>query len=287
MSSFALDDAGEIRWIEAENQGQLGYATDRYEQGTGLGDLFADPDPMDTFTLTFHVNNSDGTHSHKGEEAKEVTIKLRGVKEENGQMLNSTGLTLRRASGLLCGYISRFPDIVRGKAVLELGAGLGSCGILAQKLGARRVFLTDGDTDVLFQMRQNVKLNVGEGDAVECRQLRWGTDTHNFKHCFCNPSGVGHDLTKGKGFDVIMGSDIIYVEEMLEPLFKTVLELLAPESSTAAGEEKVPKFLLAFARRNVGIDLVVQCAERHGLKCLELEGSAEGIFVFTRIVTSG
>ena len=75
-------------------------------------DLFADPDPMTSFTFTFPRPGGES-----------ITITLRGVKAENGQTLKSTGLTIWRASPLLCNFLAANPNTVRAKTVLELGAG--------------------------------------------------------------------------------------------------------------------------------------------------------------------
>ena len=53
------------------------------------------------------------------------------------------------------------PNIVRGKRVLEIGSGCGACGILAAKLGAEKVLLTDYVDAVLRNLRDCVHLNGG------------------------------------------------------------------------------------------------------------------------------
>jgi len=100
------------------------------------------------------------------------------------------------------------------------------------------------------------------------------------------------------GLDVIMGSDIIYTEEVLEPLFDTVVQLMMISSSNKEedGEKELSPsslFLLAYTRRNVSIDLVLECAKRHNLSWIlesspslfgkkkeEEESKKEGVFVF-------
>lgn len=117
--------------------------------------------------------------------------------------------------------------------------------------------LTDGDTDTLKAMRSNVAANISNG-MVECRQLRWGQDMDAFSSC---------------GFHVILASDVIYVQDILEPLFDTVVQLLSNDEGS--------RFWLSYARRNVSIDLVLECAQQHGLQWNELEDK-EGVFVFER-----
>lgn len=143
------------------------------------------------------------------------------------------------------------------------------CGILAHRLGASSVLLTDGDTDTLMNLRTNVSKNccnealpdVGsEGTRrttpIQCRQLVWGNATQI-------------DLMKLK-FDTILGSDIIYVEDILDPLWETVSRLLVPNTG---------RFLLSYARRNVSIDLVLATATKYGFEW-ETPLVAEGVFIF-------
>lgn len=234
----------EERWIEAE----ASWIQDNDEESLTTGDLFADPDPRESYRLQF------GPH----------TIVLEGIKAENGQILNSTGLTLWSASTHLCEYISSCAATeIQGKDVLELGAGLGLCGILSHKLGANKVVLSDGDTDTLQEMRQNVTLNtnirhVCPHTNIRCEQLIWSKRLKEFQEHFGT-------------FDVILASDVIYVEEILEPLFATVVTLM-----NATG-----KFLLSYARRNVNIELVLAVAKCHGLQWTQPDGSND-IFVMQR-----
>ena len=149
------------------------------------------------------------------------------------------------------------------------------------------MYMTDGDSPSLTRMRDNVARNVSvvpDCSTVHCKQLRWGQHLAEFKkHC---------DLACNEGcFDTIMGSDIIYTHDILEPLFETVDFLLKRSSSdkerntTSGGDgsanEKKGIFLLAYARRNVKIDDVFATAIKYGFEWTVPPG-AEGCFVFSR-----
>lgn len=78
---------------------------------------FADPDPYETFEFEFGNKNDDDQnkdHHH---------ITLHGHKQENGQTLHSTGLTLWRASELLCEYLVEHQELVANKRVVEVRRG--------------------------------------------------------------------------------------------------------------------------------------------------------------------
>jgi hypothetical protein len=96
----------EVRWIEAEELADDNNGEEDDDDEPDLGTLFADPDPFDTFHFTFGNTRQ---------------IQIRGHKMENGQTLHSTGLTLWRASPLLCEYMVSQQDLVRNKTVLEVG----------------------------------------------------------------------------------------------------------------------------------------------------------------------
>ena len=238
----------EERWIEAES-----LITDEHETNdVDIGGLFDDPDPYDEFVFDFSTRQDD--NDNKDDDKKKdggaslYRIVLHGIKQENGQTLSSTGMTLWRAAPLLCRFLLLHRrSVVQGKRVLELGSGLGLCGILASQMGASRVVLTDGDTDTLAQLRTNVHNNNNKQDnnSIVVQQLCWGQRLDVFQQHF------------GK-FDLILGADIIYVESILEPLFETVVRLLDENNNKG-------RFCLAYARRNVSIDLVLECATRFQL----------------------
>lgn len=157
----------------------------------------------------------------------------------------------------------------------QLGAGLGLCGILASHLQASKVVLTDGDSDALKYLRANVERNVprpqhqaDEDDSIDAkqtttpvivRQLIWG-------------DAAAFPRSDSDTFDTVLGSDIVYVEEILEPLWRTVDDLMSPEGV----------FLLAFARRNVPIDRVFDAAAAHGFAWTCDDSNCEGVIAFRR-----
>ena len=155
------------------------------------------------------------------------------------------------------------------------------CRILAGALGAASVFMTDGDSPSLERMRDNVSrnkpltVNQSGDNIVHCKQLRWGQGLEAFKR-HCNQT-----LAQNGGyFDVIMGSDIIYMEEILEPLFETV-DYLLKRNDSSSFEDNKGVFLLAYARRNVKIDDVFATAEKYGFGWTT-PSEAEACFIFSR-----
>lgn len=249
----------EIRWIEdaEDNSAKAADGNDSDEEEANLGiDLFAVDlrDPSDVFMLT--VGDS-------------ITLTLSGIKAKFPHLLQSTGLTLWEGSEKLCKYLCDHPQVVKDKSVVELGAGLGLCGIVAHKHGARQVILTDGDTDTLGNMRSNIASNIsdaGGAASIFCKQLLWGKNVEAFREKWAQEHG----------FDVVMGGDIAYAQESLEILFETALELLSEKPGSV--------FLLSFVfRGGVTVDSVAAAAKRHELEWKRPEDSdTEGVYVFRR-----
>jgi predicted nicotinamide N-methyase len=135
------------------------------------------------------------------------------------------------------------------------------------------IVVTDGDTDALALLRENIRRNQGSSHTksknnasqsiISCHQLLWGRDTSEHflqRHC------------DGKTFDIIIASDIIYAKCIIDPLWETIQTLLSPEGI----------FILAFAKRRVPIqiDFVLQSAEDAGFTFEAIQEDVEGIFVY-------
>uniref|UniRef100_A0A7S3LBD1 Calmodulin-lysine N-methyltransferase n=1 Tax=Amphora coffeiformis TaxID=265554 RepID=A0A7S3LBD1_9STRA len=247
-----------------------------------------------------------------------IDISLRGFPSDSQETWNSTGLTLWRSSEHLCEYLVKEASSPRGlfaehQRFLELGSGLGRSGILAlhclsimtnnniddDSAGGepRRKFLclTDGDTDVLRQLRENVQQNQPctnksnndtkeEGNAnhttptpivtVNCSQLRWGYESTK---AFL-PS------VDQQPFDVIFGSDLIYVAKNIPPLFETVTTLLAPKQESLCTCSS-SCFIMAHCTRREGnevsVEMVLEAAESFGLEHSVVEEDDDiSLFVF-------
>ncbi|KAH3708308.1 protein N-lysine methyltransferase METTL21A-like [Dreissena polymorpha] len=113
------------------------------------------------------------------------------------------------AAEVLSAYLEENPHLVRGRNTIELGAGTGLVGIVAALLGSH-VTITDRE-EVLDFLKETVSQNLPEDllGRTEIRALDWTKDINNFP----DP------------FDVILGADIVYIEEVFEDLLRTLLKL--------------------------------------------------------------
>ncbi|CAB1327580.1 unnamed protein product [Coregonus sp. 'balchen'] len=120
------------------------------------------------------------------------------------------------AAVVLCMYLELGQVELTGKVAIELGAGTGLVGIVAALLGAKKVTITDREPALGF-LAANVKENIPPDQlgAVEVSELTWGQGLERY------PTG---------GFDIVLGADIVYLEDTFPSLLQT-MEHLSSESS--------------------------------------------------------
>lgn len=97
---------------------------------------------------------------------------------------------------------------VRGKSILELGAGTGFISILAAKyLDAQHVTTTDGDEGVVEALKENLFLNgLDDGKKVNTSVLRWGQGLKG--------TWVQEDC-EAFPYDLVIGADIVRKENVI------------------------------------------------------------------------
>ncbi|XP_039252101.2 protein N-lysine methyltransferase METTL21A-like [Styela clava] len=109
----------------------------------------------------------------------------------------------------LSNYIIKSEEM-KGKTVLELGAGTGLVGIVCSKLGAK-VTVTDLKEALPF-LSKNIDKNFQNDDkmAPKVQELKWGDNLN---------------LNNPKDYDIIIGADVIYIEDTFGDLLDTICYL--------------------------------------------------------------
>ncbi|KAH9326107.1 hypothetical protein KI387_006285, partial [Taxus chinensis] len=123
---------------------------------------------------------------------------------------------------------------MKGKRVIELGAGCGLAGFGMALLGCD-VVATD-QIEVLPLLMRNVERNamrikqansenpfsVSFG-SIQVAELDWGNQQHI--------------AAVDPPFDYIIATDVVYAERLLEPLLQTILSLAGPRTTILLGYE--------------------------------------------------
>ena len=154
----------------------------------------------------------------RGEDAKDARITLlesRSLISASG----TTGLRTWEAALHLGQYLCTNQELVKGKRVLELGAGTGYLSILcANHLGSTHVLATDGSDDVINNMPDSLFLNGLQGsDKIAASELLWG-------HALVGTEEQAWN--GGREVDVVLGADITYDASVIPALVATVEELV-------------------------------------------------------------
>lgn len=127
---------------------------------------------------------------------------------------------------------------VRGRAVLELGAGAGLPSIVAAALGARRVVVTDyPDPDIVETMERNLEVNAGvirkgaDGgggggdDRIVAKGYVWGADV---RPLLAELPGAGEGETgEGPKFDVLILADLLFRHSEHGHMLDTIRDAMA------------------------------------------------------------
>jgi len=170
------------------------------------------------------------------------------------------GAQLWRSSFLLSRLMLARPEIVRGRDVLELGSGCGMCGMLAAKLGAKKVVLTDFMDAAIRNLEASLAANfstgpttspelprpddrprqetgrAGGGDCVRggenvlVKFLDWSELPSRDEEQKSKTQHHGEsDLSMTWAqFDCIIASDVIYEEDHAHSLPRSIAHFLAP-----------------------------------------------------------
>lgn len=179
------------------------------------------------------------THFSKTVEQELFGITLQLAQDPSS---NNLGTTVWDASIVLAKYIeknSRRGDFsrakVRGRRVLELGAGMGLAGMALALLGCDVEFTDIGD--VLTLLRHNVEQNVSPA-ALKLKDAAWAAQ--EVGSCRVAPldwSDPACFASFQPPYDFILAADCVYSELAVPHLLATVLHMCGPRTQTIITNE--------------------------------------------------
>ncbi|KAJ3219760.1 hypothetical protein HDU67_009572 [Dinochytrium kinnereticum] len=163
----------------------------------------------------------------------------------------TTGLRTWQAAFGLAQYLCDNQNSVKGKAVLELGAGVGFSGLCCTQLGAKSVHFTDMNDEVLSRLKGNIQLNMKTGGKEDITphkvsMLDWETISDD-------------ELTEiTDSTDVVIASDITYDPVVFGSLASVLSRLLRAKpdtrgliAATIRSQDTYSQFLAALASAGI------------------------------------
>eukprot|EP00741_Cyanophora_paradoxa_P013041 tig00020675_g12594.t1 len=164
-----------------------------------------------------------------------------------------TGQTVWPGAILLSRFLLERRAALEGRSALELGAGLGLCGLLAVQLGASRALLTDGSDIVVEVLSQNVALQQPPlRERLAARRLMWADEADE---AAADASGP---------FDVLLAADVIYRTHSIPPFTASVRRFLSAPRAPGA---PTPVCFLGFIPRSQLLhDALDEAIPRAGLR---------------------
>ncbi|EGG15356.1 hypothetical protein DFA_10190 [Cavenderia fasciculata] len=156
-----------------------------------------------------------------------------------------TGQIIWPAAKLLTQYIVSKREEYQNGSILEVGSGVGICGLFVARVNPNSV-VSDNNDIVMELLEENAQLSRTDGYPCQAVKLEWG-DMANIE-----------SVKKQYGtFDTILGADVVYWRTSIIPLFLTIQQLLTDSSSAS--------YILCYQSRSSQTDTyLLEQASLHG-----------------------
>lgn len=137
---------------------------------------------------------------------KPLILEKTEPRDSNMSVNGDTGCAVWDAAIYLAKFLESNPLLVENKKILELGSGLGLCGIACAHIGAKKITMTDLDY-ILPTTLTNVARNNVSG-KVEVKHLDWND-------CIYDTLGE---------IDLIIASDTVWISSLVDSFANVILE---------------------------------------------------------------
>lgn len=163
-----------------------------------------------------------------------------GAADEEGGT-DCTGQRVYAGCQTMVRFLANHPWLVAGRAVVELGCGVGACGLaLAARLGSGKVVLTDGQPSTLELTRANAEaLGLLRAGRASVRRLLFatagadGADGDDVDAC----RGLLAEEGLRQGADVVVGCELMYYNVDPAAVLATAAALVRRGGPEEAEEE--------------------------------------------------
>ncbi len=179
------------------------------------------------------------------------------LKEGCGGQLWPAGIRLAK-------YMLKYHHDLRGKSIIEIGAGGGLVGLAVARgsliSNDRKLLITD-QVPMLSLMKKNISLNA-LGSKVDALVYDWGADM---------PAEVASQIettaSRDNAYpDVVLAADCVYFEPAFPLLLRTLADLIGPSTTCYFCFKK---------RRRADMRFVRQLMKKFAVQELDYEGSTQ------------
>jgi len=170
---------------------------------------------------------------------------------------DGTGTRPYSASIAFLHFIKAFGHLLDGASVIELGGGIGACGLYLahRQRSSSRIVITDGEPIAVEIAKRNRSfLNLSQ---VDIRRFLWSTDPNEIRRQL-----VDDENDESLQVQYVIGTDLLYYKTDAVVLMATIDALLAKDGVA---------FLPGIVRSLTLPDQLVQAASKHGLEITTLQ----------------
>jgi predicted nicotinamide N-methyase len=119
------------------------------------------------------------------------------------------------AAAPMAHFIASAAPSFAGRRVVELGSGAGLCGLVAARVGAECVALTDCSPTAIAMLHRSVAANNDLAPRLHVDTLRWGHDD-DADRLLATVDGLWPRPKDRPAVDIVIGSDIFYFGSSLK-----------------------------------------------------------------------
>lgn len=166
-----------------------------------------------------------------------------------------TGVRIWPGAELLCEWLITQPSL-QYTSIIELGSGVGLCGLLCSKLSHSSITLTDCNTQSIELLQHNIKLNNCQHNT-NVIDLLWSTNN------------TVNALYSAPAYDLIIASDVIYPDttnETMCELFDTIDVILRQQDDTS-NQYNQCAIMSYYTRSHITTQLLFDTAAQYHYQC--------------------